>query len=65
MSLEIKPLAALYPRRRPPPHTKNVLYWAAINLDHFYCNSLKNIYVGGEGGAYYTDRGLLLKDIAI
>ena len=69
MSLEIRPLAALY---SSPPHTKNVLYkafsgrrgWYAHaygNCDPFYCNSLKNIY---GGGGYNAARGLISRDIA-
>ena len=76
MSLEIRPLTALYP---PPPHTKNVLYRAAKSISalcgrrgwfahaydicaHFYCISPKKKYMGG--GGYNAEKGLILRDIA-
>ena len=72
MSLEIRPLAALYP---PTPHSKNVLYRAWIfavsgrkgRYSHaydicapFYCISLKIIY----GEVYNAARGLISRDMA-
>ena len=69
MSLEIRPLAALY---LPPPLQKNVLHRVVFigspgRYAHaygictpFYCISLKNIY-----GGYNAARDLISRDIAL
>ena len=57
MSLEIRPLAALY----PPPHTKNVFYRAAISSFALDFCSLWYTYMGG---GYNAAMGLISRDIA-
>ena len=63
MSLEIRPLVALYP---PPPPNKNVLYRAPLSvLAGAVCSCLRNLqskkYIWG---GYNAARGLISRDIA-